>query len=165
MEKKIKILLICSGGGHLFELYLLKKLWINYDRIWVTHPGQDTKYLLRGEKLYPGYFPTRRNIKNFIKNLFLASQVLRKEKPEVVLSTGAGICVPFIYLGKIFGCRTVYIELLTRVNSISLSGKLIYFFVDHFIVQWPELGAKYKKALFKGKIYDIHYRGHRKISF
>lgn len=164
MVKKRKILLVCSAGGHFFELYLLKELWIEYDRIWVTHPGQDTEYLLRNEKIYMGYSPTRRNIKNFIRNLFLAVYILWKEKPDVIFSTGAAVGVPFIYAGKVFRCQTVFIELLTRVDSLSLSGKLVYPFVDHFMVQWPELTKKYKKSQFKGRIYDICYSGYRKIS-
>ncbi len=50
------------------------------------------------------------------------------------------------------GIKTVYLELMTRVKRLSLTGALVYPVVDHLLVQWPELAAKYKKAVFKGRL-------------
>jgi len=89
---------------------------------------------------------------NLFRNTFLAFKVLRKEKPDLVISTGAGVAVPFIYAAKFFGMKTIYIESLTRVKDLSLAGKLIYPVVDHIFVQWQELANKYRKADFKGRV-------------
>jgi beta-1,4-N-acetylglucosaminyltransferase len=163
--KKRKLLLVCSAGGHFFELYLLKELWTKHDRVWITLHSKDTEFLLRNEKVYWGHGPTIRNFKNFLRNLFLAAKVMKKEKPDVLISTGAAIGVPFIFVGKILGVKTIFIELLTRITSLSLSGKLVYPVAKYFIVQWPELAKKYKKAVFRGKIYDIGYCRNGRISF
>ena len=147
-----KVSLVCSSGGHFFELYSLDAFWKEMDRFWVTFPGADTKSLLRGEKIYWGYCPTNRNIKNFIRNLFLAFNILRSERPDIVVSTGAGLGVPFIYVAKLMRIKTIYIDSITFTERISLTGKLVYFVADRFLVQWPELTRKYKKAEFRGTV-------------
>lgn len=148
----MKLCLVCSSGGHFLQLYSLKELWGDYDRFWVSFPNSDTRSLIESEKKYWAHHPTNRNIKNLVKNLFLAYKILRKERPDAIISTGAGIAVPFMYVGKLFGINTLFIESLTRVESLSLSGKLVYPVVRHFLVQWPQLAEKYKKAVYKGQV-------------
>lgn len=148
----MKLCLVCSSGGHFLQLYSLKELWEQYDHFWVTFPYSDTQSLLENKKKYWAHCPTNRNIKNFIKNLFLASKILREEKPNVIISTGAGVAVPFMYLGRLFGIKTLFIESLTRVESLSLSGKLVYPVTPYFLVQWPELASKYKKTTYFGQV-------------
>lgn len=104
------------------------------------------------ERAYNAYHPTNRNIVNLARNFFLAYRILKKEKPDVILSSGAGVGVPFIYLGRLMGMKTIYIELGTRVHDISLTAKLVYPVVEHLLVQWPELAGKYKKAEYQGHI-------------
>ena len=148
----MKICLICSTGGHLLSLYHLREFWERYPRFWVTFEGKDAEDILQGEKVYRAYSPTNRNIWNFFRNLFLAVKILTKERPEIIFSTGAGICVPFFYIARLFRMKTVYIELFTRVNSLSLSAKLIYPFANHLLVQWPDLAKKYRKTKYEGQI-------------
>lgn len=147
-----KLALIASSGGHLFQLSSLKEFWENKDHFWVSFKTEDAKYLLKDEKVYWAYFPTNRSIKNLFKNLYLAFMIVRSEKPDAIISTGAGIAVPFIVIGKIFKIKTLYLESITRSEELSLSGRLIYPFVDKLLVQWPQLAEKYKKPEFKGRI-------------
>jgi UDP-N-acetylglucosamine:LPS N-acetylglucosamine transferase len=148
----MKIGLISSSGGHFSELMSLNSLWNRYNHFWVSFPSCDTKALLSREVFYHGYHPTNRNIINFFRNLYLAFKIILKERPTVLISTGAGICVPFFILGKLFFIKTIYIESMARISTLSLSGKLVYFVADVFIVQWPQLAASYKKAVYKGQI-------------
>jgi UDP-N-acetylglucosamine:LPS N-acetylglucosamine transferase len=148
----MKIGLICSSGGHFLQLYLLRDSWNKFDHFWVTFNSCDINCLLKSEKLFFASSPTNRNIKNLLKNSFLAFKILLKEKPDMIVSTGAGVAVPFIYVAKLLGIKTVYIESVTRVNELSLSGKLIYPVIDNLIVQWPQLAKKYKKAKFTGQV-------------
>ncbi len=147
-----KIALVASSGGHCLELYTLKSVWENYDRFWVTFPGDDTLSLLTNERVYFAHSPTNRSLIRFIKNLFLAPRILLKEKPRALLTTGAGVGVPFVYIAKILGIKTLYLELITRVNDLSLSGKLVYFLADEILVQWPELAEKYRRARYVGQV-------------
>ena len=83
----------------------------------------------------------------------LAWKILRNERPDCVISTGAGIAVPFLLLGRVLGMKTVYIESFARKNNLSLTGKLVYRLVNHFFGQSEKLGLQYKKAVFRGTIY------------
>ena len=148
----MKMGLICSSGGHFFQLFSQKKVWQNQDHFWVSFPMEDTQCLLKDERVYWANYPTNRSIRNLLKNLGLAWWILRREKPDVVISTGAGIAVPFILVCKLFRIRTVYLESITRMQTLSMSGYLVYSFVDKLLVQWPELAQKYKKAEYRGRV-------------
>lgn len=149
----MKICMVCSSGGHLTHLYMLKPFWQDKERFWVTFDKADAKSLLQGETLYPCYYPTNRNLKNLIKNTILAWKVLRKEKPDLIISSGAAVAVPFFYLGKLFGAKTVYIEVFDRIDSSTLTGKLVHPIADAFVVQWEEMKEVYPKAVNLGSIF------------
>jgi len=148
----MKLCLVCSSGGHFFQLFSLRKAWENSGHFWVSFPTEDAKSSLKGEQVYWAHYPTNRNIKNLIRNSILAWKILKKEKPDMIISTGAGVGVPFIWIGRLMGVASVYIESITRIERVSLSGFLVYHCVDKFLVQWPELAAKYKKAEYHGRV-------------
>ena len=152
-KKEIKVCLVGSSGGHLTHLYMLKPFWKNKKRFWVTFDKEDARRLLNGEKVYPCYYPTNRNIKNLIRNTAVAWKVLHKEKPDLIISSGAAVSVPFFYLGKLFGAKLIYIEVFDRIDKPTLSGRLVYPIVDKFIVQWEEQKEVYKKAINLGSIF------------
>ncbi|WP_356869125.1 PssD/Cps14F family polysaccharide biosynthesis glycosyltransferase, partial [Streptomyces sp. NPDC006617] len=127
--------------------------WENEDRFWVTFDKTDAKSILKEERFYPCYYPTNRNVKNTIKNTILAFKILRKEKPDLIISSGAAVAVPFFWLGKLFGAKTVYIEIFDRIDKPTLTGKLVYPVTDKFIVQWEELKKVYPKAINLGGIF------------
>ena len=94
-KEKMKICLVGSSGGHLTHLYMLKPFWKDKDRFWVTFDKEDARSILEGEKMYPCYYPTNRSLKALIKNTKIAWKVLRKEKPDLIISSGAAVAVPF----------------------------------------------------------------------
>lgn len=151
--ENMKVCLVGSSGGHLTHLYMLKPFWQEKERFWVTFDKQDAASLLSGEQVYHCYFPTNRNLKNLIRNTILAWKVLGKEKPDLIVSSGAAVAVPFFYLGKLFGAKTVYIEVFDRIDKPTLTGKLVYPVTDRFIVQWEEMKAVYPKAINLGSIF------------
>lgn len=147
-----KIALVASSGGHLAELYALRDLWGDADRFWVSFPTQDAEYLLSDEKVVWAAYPTNRNVPNLVRNWWLALRVLRRKRPDVVISTGAGVGVPFLWAGRLFGMRTVYVESITRLGELSMSGRLVYPVVDKFLVQWESLVERYPKAEYWGQV-------------
>ena len=151
--KDLKICLVGSSGGHLTHLYVLKPLWENNERFWVTFNKVDANSILKEEKVYHCHFPTNRNIINLIKNTFLAIKVSRKEKPDLIISSGAAVAVPFFYLGKLRGAKTVYIEVFDRIDKPTLTGKLVKPVTDKFIVQWDEMKDVYKNSINLGSIF------------
>ncbi|MBS4769553.1 UDP-N-acetylglucosamine--LPS N-acetylglucosamine transferase [Carnobacteriaceae bacterium zg-ZUI240] len=151
--KNTKICLVGSSGGHLTHLTLLRPYWENKDRFWVTFNKPDANAVLKDEKLYHCYYPTNRNIWNLLRNLFLAFKVLRKEKPSVIISSGAAVAIPFFYVGKLMGIKTVFVEVFDRVDKATLTGKLVYPVSDLFFVQWEEMKKVYPKAIYIGGIF------------
>lgn len=149
----MKVCLAGSSGGHLTHLYMLKSFWSRHQRFWVTFDKEDARSLLQGETVYPCYFPTNRNLKNLIRNTFLCWKILRKEKPDLIISSGAAVAVPFFYLGKLFGAKTIYIEVFDRIDRPTLTGRLVYPVTDRFIVQWEEMKKVYPKAENLGSIF------------
>ncbi len=153
MKKDIKVCLVCSSGGHLTHLYMLKPFWQDKERFWVTFDKEDARSLLEEERMYPCYFPSNRSLKALIINTYRAFKVLSREKPELIVSCGAAVAVPFFYVGKLFGAKLIYIEVYDRINSSSLTGKLVYPITDKFIVQWEEQKKVYPKAVNLGSIF------------
>lgn len=149
----LKICLVGSSGGHLMHLYMLKPFWQNKTRFWVTFDKEDAKSLLKDEKVYSCFYPTNRNVKNLIRNTFLAWKILRREKPNLIISSGAAAAVPFFYLGKLFQAKLVYIEVFDRIDKPTLTGKIVYPISDKFIVQWEEMKKVYPKAINLGPMF------------
>ena len=152
-DKELKVCLVGSSGGHLTHLYMLKPFWKNKNRFWVTFDKEDAKSLLENEKVYPCYYPTNRSIKALIKNLKVAYKVLKKEKPDLIISSGAAVAVPFFYIGKIMGAKLIYIEVFDRLDKPTMTGRMVYPITDKFIVQWEEQRKVYKKAINIGSIF------------
>lgn len=148
-----KILFPTSSGGHLTHLIMLKPIWQEHERVWVTFNKVDANSILKDEKKYYCYYPTNRNIWNLIRNTFLAIKVLRKEKPDIIISSGAAISIPFFFFGKLFGCKRVYIEVFDRIDKSTVSGKFCYKHCDLFVVQWEEQLKVYPKAKNLGSIF------------
>ncbi len=145
-----RILLVCSPGGHLLQMLSLEPAWRDFERAWVTLPGADVDHLLQEERVTIAHGPTNRSLVNLARNLPLAWRTIRDRDPDVILSTGAGPAVPFFLAGKLLRRRLVYVESLTRLESLSVSGRLVYPLADAFFVQWPQLARG--KARYAGNI-------------
>ncbi len=153
MNKKIKVGLVGSSGGHLTHLYMLKEFWEDKDRFWVTFDKEDARSLLKGERFYPAYYPSNRSIKALIINTYRAIKILIKERPDLIVSSGAAPAIPFFWLGKLFGAKTIYIEVFDRIDKPTISGKICYPVADKFIVEWEEMKEVYPKAVNFGSIF------------
>lgn len=146
-----RILLVTSSGGHFRLMQTLAGFWRSFpERLWVTFDGPTTRAELEGERAVWAHQPTNRNVPNLLRNKLLACRTLREFRPEVVLTTGAGVAVPFLLLGKWFGCRTAFVESITRVNGLSLSARLLRSAraLDTLVVQHGELGRRCPEAVF-----------------
>lgn len=142
----MKILIACSGGGHLTQALALRQWWGRHDRCWATFPVEDARSRLEHERVYDIHYPTTRNIPNLLRNFPLATRVLAAERPDVVFSTGAAIAVPFFLQAHLFRAATVFLEPVDRISAPSLTGRLVYPFADEFLVQWEGMREFYPAA-------------------
>lgn len=139
-----RLLLVGSSGGHLAQLLALKPWWEGRERTWVTFATQDAKARLREEQVAWAYFPTTRNLPNLVRNLLLAVRVITRERPDLVVSTGAGVAFPFFLVARLMRIRTVYLEVYDRLDSRTLTGRLCRPLSSLFCVQWEEQATLYK---------------------
>ena len=148
----MRILLVSSSGGHLLQLHRLDDWWRKHERLWVTFDTADAVSMLEGEDAVWAYRPTTRNLRNLVRNTLLAWRVLRSFRPTVVVSTGAGVAVPFFFLARLRRIKTVYVEVYDRIESPTLTGRLCYPVSDLFLLQWEEQQRFYPKGRLIGRL-------------
>lgn len=136
------VVIVCSSGGHLLQMLELHDAWEPYERVWVTFDKSDSRSLLCDERVVHAFGPTNRDIPNLLRNVRLALRLLRDVRPAAILTTGAGVAVPFAWIGRLLRIPTVYVESVTRIDELSLSGRLIAPVALRVYAQWPELAEK-----------------------
>jgi beta-1,4-N-acetylglucosaminyltransferase len=148
----MRVLLVSSSGGHLLQLHNLKPWWERHDRCWVTFEKLDSQSLLAGERVAWAHHPTTRNLRNLARNLGLAWRLLRSFRPDVVVSSGAGVAFPFFLVARLLGQKTVYVEVYDRVDSATVTGRLCYPLSNLFLLQWEEQRRSYPKGVVIGSL-------------
>lgn len=148
-REKIKICLISSHGGHLHELTEATK-GVMGDVYWVTFRTKHTEALLKDRPHYFIIDPVVSKPK-FILNAFQSLYHILRERPKVIVSTGAGIAVPTMLIGKFLtGSRVIYIESAAAVIEPSKTGRFMYKYADLFLIQWESLKEFYPDAKYVG---------------
>ncbi|MEM5830888.1 MAG: PssD/Cps14F family polysaccharide biosynthesis glycosyltransferase [Candidatus Aenigmatarchaeota archaeon] len=147
----MKICIACSAGGHLVEASRFLPIIKKYEYFFVTFRKKQSEDLLKSEKKYFIINPKRNLFKLFI-NFLQSLRIWMKEKPKIIISTGAGAALPMCLVGKFFGSKIIFVETLAAVFKPSLSGRLIYPISDLFIVQWKQNLKFYKKAIYGGNL-------------
>ena len=147
-----KVLLVTTQGGHLAQLLALRGWWADRDRLWVAPDTPDVVDRLEGERLLTSYSPTTRNLPNLVRNLALAVRVVVRERPALVVSAGAGVAVPFFVVAWLLRIPTVFIEVYDRVDSATVTGRLVGPFATRRIVQWDRQLDDYPDAQIVGPL-------------
>lgn len=150
---EIKICYTASEGGHTHELMQLQGLFQKYPGIFITESKHVTDEF---NAVYTLPQVNRKRLSfifRFIRSFFTVGKILRKERPTHIISFGAMCTVPVCIIGKLMKIQVIYVESYTRVNDLSLSGKIIYSFADLFVVQWKQLLCRYPKAVYGGALF------------
>ena len=143
---------MASTGGHLSTMFALEPWWREHERLWVTFDKPQARSLLAGERVVWAFHPTTRNAVNAVRNLRLAQRVLGQFEPDLVVSTGAGVAVPFFVAARLRRRPTAFIEALERVDVPSLTGRLCYRMSDVFLLQWDEQRRAYPRGVVIGRV-------------
>jgi beta-1,4-N-acetylglucosaminyltransferase len=146
----MKLMLVCTSGGHFATMRSLKSFWSLHERVWVSDRQKDTTVLEKGEKVHWLPYQAPRDVLAILRNIPATCKILYQEKPDVVISTGASLAINFAFIAKLMGIKFIFIESISRSQELSVSGKLVYPISDEFYVQWPELCEKYDKVVFRG---------------
>jgi UDP-N-acetylglucosamine:LPS N-acetylglucosamine transferase len=143
----MKVLAVCSLGGHLTQMQALLPAFAGHDVAWVTYEGARTRGMASTHLLKNfGRRPHR-----YVRGLAQAWRILGKERPDLVVSTGSEIALPFFLVARSRGIHTLFIESVTRVRTPSGTGRLLAGVADDLYVQWSELLPAYKgRARYEG---------------
>ncbi|RYL98448.1 glycosyltransferase [Sporolactobacillus sp. THM7-7] len=154
--KRQKICLISSSGGHLSQIKRLIPVANPFSFALITEKNTTTADL---KEKYETYYLKQQDRKTkwlpillFINSL-LSLYYFLKIRPKVIITTGAGAVIPFCLVGKLLGAKIVFIESFAKVNTPTMTGKLIYKIANQFYVQWPELKKYYPNSNYRGTIY------------
>ena len=160
-----RVLVVLGEGGHTRQmLQLVDALGAEHDYHYLL-AAEDT--LSEGKIRRPGPVYRVRRPRSKVKgrtdgalasawqtlrSMAALGPILRRARPQAVLTNGPSLAVPTALLAKLMGARVIYVESASRVTTLSSSGRLVYPFADLFIVQWPGLQARYPKAVYAGRL-------------
>lgn len=138
-----------SGGGHSELLSQLLESVQQFERVWVTQRSRRADSLeARAERVeYLPEWDRRAYVRGRIVSNLVRSFRLALRRPDVVVTTGAGLVVPFCLLAKVLGSKLLFIETPARLRRPSKSGRILGRVADSVIVQWAPLLDVYPNAL------------------
>lgn len=134
----MKIAVVCTQGGHLTETLQVLDAFEGHDIFFATHhSSRDGDF----KNIAPAYFckGINGNPIQFFLTFPWALNVIIREKPDVIFSSGAEIALPFFFWAKFFRIKTIYLESWCRITDLSWTGRIAYPMVDAFYVQWSQL--------------------------
>ncbi len=152
MAKKLKICLACSAGGHLSQLLKLSDCFAQHEKIWITTSNLVQNQLQQYGPVYIAAESNRRHPLKILKTIIYCAWIIFKNKPNVVISTGAAVGFAASLWGKLSGAKIIWIDSITNTKKLSLSGKLVSFFADLLLVQWPDLTKIYPHSEYAGTL-------------
>jgi beta-1,4-N-acetylglucosaminyltransferase len=146
----LKDCVVSSCGGHLTEVRALLSAYEEYTHIYVLNDKALLPNDMQDKTFYISH--SERDLRFFL-NLWEAFRLLLSERPDVLLSTGAGPIVPFALVGRfIFGCRVIFVETITRIEEPSMTGKIMYKIAHEFYFQWKSLRKFFPNGIYGGPL-------------
>lgn len=158
----IKICLAANSGGHLNELLQLDKFTSQYICFFITDRSSFSEELAQNKKLFfVEKFIMRECIRKGqlvkpLRNLWQSFSIIRREQPDIVITTGAGAAFGSCVAAKLFRKKVIFIESIARVGEPSSFGKMITCIANATFVQWESMLKYYKGAIYAGSIFSLN---------
>ena len=158
---EIRILAVASGGGHWAQLIRLSPAWSGFDVAYATTnnlcESDGSRALGSWGRCYIIPDANRSKRLALIRQFFNVAAMVSRERPDVVVTTGASLGYFALIAGKIFGARTIWVDSIANAEELSLSGRHARRFADLWLTQWPELAdpkksSKGRRPLYRGAV-------------
>ena len=153
MSDGIKIAIACSNGGHMVQAKELAKVYEKYSHFYFTFNGGVADEMRKTTCVRSIPNIVKHNPISWIVGGILSFYFALKERPDVVITTGAGIVVFFCVFSKLFGAKLIFLESMARIERPTLTARMLYPFADLFFVQWPGLIKFFPKAKYVGRLF------------
>lgn len=156
-----KLCLAANSGGHLNQLLQLNEFTSKYDYFFVTDRTDFSEELSATEKVFfVEKFIIKECLKKFrfvkpIKNFWQSFLILKREKPELIITTGAGTAFGSCLAGWLLRKKIIFIESIARVAEPSTFGRFITPIASASFVQWETMLKFYKRAVYTGAIFNF----------
>lgn len=151
-NRKPRLCLVSSSGGHWEQLQKLQPLAEKYEGFFVTEKTPFDaplgKYFLIQTDLKDKWMPLK-----MIWNTLYSAAIWIKERPDFVITTGTMVAYPFYLMAVLFRKKFIYIETFGKSNMPTVAGMKMEKYTDLFIVQWETQKKFYKKAIYGGCLY------------
>ena len=151
-RKKLQICLAASAGGHTTQLLRLAQSWEQYETFCITTTDVLREKLRKYGEAYVVGECNRQHPVRVIRVLLCCIRIVSHKRPDVMISTGAAAGCIVCFLGKLLGAKVIWIDSITNVERISLSGRMVRYISDLFLVQWPELAEQYENVEYVGTV-------------
>ena len=133
-QRSLKVCLACSVGGHFKQMLKLADAWRDCDHFYVLMYKPVIESFRKKNKVFIVTSPER-NPFLFLRNIIESLIVFLRTRPDVVISTGAGVAIAMCYIAKLFGKRVIFVEDWCIVEHPSVTGRMVYPIADLFVIQ------------------------------
>lgn len=146
-----RVLLVASGGGHWIELTRLAEAFRNCHCEFVsTAPNLIAPIGERPViKVTDG---SRDTMGALISSFAQLWRIIHTRRPDVIVSTGAAPGAIAVYIAKLYGIRTIWIDSVANCDELSLSGRAVRYVADLCLTQWPHLASRDPRLRFFGRV-------------
>ncbi len=134
------------------QLLKLRDSWQEYEICYITTTNVVQEKLEKYGKVYVVGECNREHFLRVVIVLTRCINIILRERPAVVISTGAAVGCIVCFIGKLFGAKVIWIDSITNVERISLSGRMVRHIADLFLVQWSELQDVHKNIEYIGQV-------------
>lgn len=148
----MKILAVASIGGHWIQLLRITKSLFAKEEVVFMSTHEKCANMIDGRQFHKMSDFSRWDAYKLIPTFFSAIKVVRKEKPNAVITTGAAPGLVVLLAAKFCGVKTIWIDSIANVNKLSMSGKIASKFSARTYTQWEELANE--KIFFAGNVLE-----------
>ncbi len=133
-----RILAVSSGGGHWVQMMRLSGVFQGHDVSYVT-VNKGYRCDVEGAKFYSIVDATAWNKLKLLWQALQLLVIVLRERPDVLISTGAAPGYFAIRFAKLIGARTIWIDSMANVERLSRAGTKVQPYADLWLTQWPHL--------------------------